>query len=197
MKKFKYAIALLAMVVLFCVAGGMSAKATYQDETVEIQENKTESAKWFDKELQDKLLTLAFSASGAFVGVGLVVKSFKKGLKVLNITNKKAEDNSKSIEDTKTEMKKDNLETQKNIKESNSATQKAIQTSNDATQKAIKEDNKKTLEAIEKSNKELRDLVNRQSQALVLLSKDEHWVKNGTSEKVANLLGSDSNGKTN
>lgn len=197
MKKFKYVIALLAMVVLFCVAGGIKVKATYQDETVEIQENKTESAKWFDKEMQDKLLTLAFSASGAFLGVGLVVKSFKKGLSVLNITNKKAENNSKSIEQIKIEMKQDNSDTQNVIKESNSATQKAIETSNDATKKAIKEDNKKTLEAIEKSNKELRDLVNKQSQALVLLSKDEHWVKNGTSEKIANLLGSDSNGKTN
>ena len=89
MKKFKCVIALLAMVVLFCVAGEMKVKAAYQDETAQIEENKTESAKWFDKEMQDKLLTLAFSASGAFIGVGMVVKSFKKGLKVLNITNKK------------------------------------------------------------------------------------------------------------
>ena len=197
MKKIKYAIALLTMVVLFCVVGGMKVNATYQGYASEIEENKTESAKWFDKEMQDKLWTLAFSASGAFLGVGLVVKSFKKGLSVLNITNKKAEDNSKSIEETKSEMKKDNQETQKVIKENNSSTLKAIKTSNEDTQNAIKEDNKKTLEAIEKSNKELRDIVNKQSQALVLLSKDEHLVKNGTSEKIANLLGSDSNGKAN
>ena len=197
MKKIKYVIALLTMVVLFCIVGETPVKATYQEETNQIEENKTESAKWFDKELQDKLLTLAFSASGAVIGVGMVVKSFKKGLKILNITNKKTEDNSKSIEDTKAEMKKDNLETQKIIKESNGATQKAIQANNDATQKAIKEDNKKTLEAIEKSNRELQMLVIKQSQAIVLLSKNEHLVKNGTSEQIANILGSDSNGKTN
>jgi hypothetical protein len=186
MKKFKYVIALLAMVVLFCIAGGSKAKATYQDETAQIKENKTDLSKWFDKEFQDKLLTLAFSASGAVIGVGMVVKSFKKGLKILNITNKKAEDNSKSIEDTKSEMKKDNQETQNIIKENNSATQKAIM-----------EDNKKTLDAIEKRNKEMQELINKQSQALILLSKDERWVKNGTSEKIANLLGSDTNGKAN
>jgi hypothetical protein len=59
------------------------------------------------------------------------------------------------------------------------------------------EDNKKTLDAIEKRNKEMQELINKQSQALILLSKDERWVKNGTSEKIANLLGSDTNGKAN
>lgn len=197
MKKIKYLVALLTMVVLFCVVGGTTAKATYQDETVEIEENKTESAKWFDKEMQDKLLTLAFSASGACIGVGMVIKSFKRGLQVLNLTNKKAEDNSKSIEDTKTEMKKDNQETQKIIKENNSATQKSIQLSNEATQKAIKEDNEKTIKAVEKSNAETQVLIKNMAQAFILLSKDERYVKNGTSEQIANILGSDSNGKTN
>ena len=176
MKKIKYLVALLVMVVLFCVTNNTKVEATYQEENAEMQENKTESAKWFDKEMQDKLWTLAFSASGACLGVGMVIKSFKRGLQVLNLTNKKAEDNSKSIEDAKVEMKKDNKETQNIIKENNESTLKAMQ-----------EDNAKTREQVEV----LKEVL------LLAFSNDEKLVKKGVAEQIVNKLGSDSNGKTN
>lgn len=195
--KFKYVIALLTMVVFFYVAGGMKVKATYQEETAQIEENKTEMSKWFDEEVQGYAVQFVVGLGTIVMGMSMFLKPFKKITGAFTKNTEKNEDAKKEIVDAKETIKKDNAVTLNCIKESNSATQKAIQSNNESTQKAIMEDNKKTLEAIDKRNKELQTLINKQSQALILLSKDEHWVKNGTSEKVANLLGSDFNGKTN
>ena len=176
MKKIKYLIALLTMVVLFCVAGNTKVEATYQEEVEQIEENESELSKFFDKELLSYLSTLGIVIIGTTIGVANFIKSFKS---VTGSFTKSADKNE--------ETKKEIIDTKETILLSNKETQKAIEENNKATQLAIAEDNAKTREA-----------VNIVKEVLILaFSSDDKLVKKGVAEQIVSKLGSDSNEQTN
>ena len=176
MKKIKYLIALLTMVVLFCVAGNTKVEATYQEEVEQIEENESELSKFFDEELVGYIIEFVV----AFGATAMAITSFIKTLKGTK------DDVNKST-DKNEETKKEIIDTKETILLSNKETQKAIEENNKATQLAIAEDNAKTREA-----------VNIVKEVLILaFSSDDKLVKKGVAEQIVSKLGSDSNEQTN
>ena len=176
MKKIKYIIALLTMVVLFCVAGGSTVKATYQEEVDQIEQNETELSKFFDKELIGYAIEFV-------VAFGATVAALTAFVKTLKGTSN---DVSKSVAKSE-ETKKEIVNTKETILANNESTQKAIEENNKATQEAIAEDNAKTREKLEMI-----------AEALAFaFSNDDKIVKKGLSDQIAEKLGCDSRGKAN
>lgn len=176
MKKIKYLIALLTMVVLFCVAGNTKVEATYQEEVEQIEENESELSKFFDKELVGYIIEFVVAFGATTISVASFIKAFKN---VTGSFTKSADKN----DETKEEI----INTKETILLSNKETQKAIEENNKATQEAIAEDNAKTREKLEMI-----------AEALAFaFSNDDKIVKKGLSDQIAKKLGCDSNGKTN
>lgn len=176
MKKIKYLIALLTMIVLFCVAGNTKVEATYQKEVEQIEENESELSKFFDKELVGYIIEFVVAFGATTISVASFIKTFK------NVTGSFAKSADKNDE-TKEEI----INTKETILLSNKETQKAIEENNKATQLAIAEDNAKTREA-----------VNIVKEVLILaFSSDDKLVKKGVAEQIVSKLGSDSNEQTN
>lgn len=176
MKKVKYFMALLTMVVLFCVTGNAKVNATYQEEIEQIEQNETKLSKFFDKEFVGYALEFV-------VAFGATVAALTTFIKTLKGTQNDA---AKSVEKSE-ETKKEIVNTQETILANNESTQKAIEENNKATQLAIAEDNAKTREQLET----LKEVI------ILAFSNDDKLVKKGVAEQIVNKLGSDSNGKTN
>ncbi len=176
MKKIKYLVALLTMVVLFCVAGNIKVEATYQEEIEQIKQNESNLSKFFDKELIGHITDFGIVVIATVFGVSSFLKKFK------SITGSFT-----SSADKNEETKKEIVDTKETILSNNKETQKAITENNELTLKAIKEDNIKTREELNMVKEVL----------LLAFSNDEKLVKKGVAEQIVNKLGSDSNGKTN
>ena len=187
MKKIKYLIALLTMVVLFCVAGNTKVSAAYQEEVEQIEESESELSKFFDKELVKYVIEFVVAFGATAMAVTSFIKKFKSVTASFDKSADKNEKSTKEITDTKQTILLNNESTLKHIEENNKATQQIIEENNKATQQAIQEDNAKTREQVETLKK-----------ALVLaFSNDEKLVKKGVAEQIVNTLGSDTNEKAN
>lgn len=175
MKKIKYLMALLTMVVLFCIVGNTKVSATYQEEVEQIEQNETKLSKFFDKELMGYALEFV-------VAFGATVAALTAFIKTLKGTRDEVSNSVIKSEETKKEI----IKTKDTILVNNETTQKAIEENNKATQEAIAEDNAKTRLEIEKILKVL---------SIVHVNNDK-LVKSGVASEIAKVLG-DSNGKAN
>lgn len=175
MKKIKYLVALLAMVVLFYVAGNTKVSATYQEEVEQIEQSESELSKFFDEELVGYIVEFVVALGATVIGVSSFIKSFKNVTGAFTKSADKNEMTRKEISNAK-----------ETILENNESTKKAIEENNKSTQEAIAEDNAKTRMEVEKI---LRVL------SIVHVNNDK-LVKSGVASEIAKVLG-DSNGKEN
>ena len=148
MKKIKYLIALLTMVVLFCVAGNTKVSATYQEEVEQIEQSESELSKFFDEELVGYIVEFVVALGATVIGVSSFIKSFKNVTGAFSKSADKNEETRKEIYNTKETIISNNESTQKAIEENNKETKKAIEENNMAVQLAIQEDNARTREKI-------------------------------------------------
>ena len=187
MKKIKYLVALLVMVVLFCVINNTKVNATYQEEVDQIEENESKLSQFFDEELVGYAIEFVVAFGATAMAVVSFIKSFKNVTGTFKKNIDKNEETKKEIVDTKETILLNNESTKKAIEENNKVTQHIIEENNKATQQAIQEDNAKTREKVEILEKIL----------VLAFSNDEKLVKKGIAEQIVNTLGSDSRGKTN
>lgn len=174
-RKIEYVIALLVMVVLFCIVGGKIANA---QEIAGIQEKATETSKWFDEKLLVPVITLIASATGTLA----VGKSFLKTIhSAREIFSKTKDESLKEIKNAISKTKEDIYNVSSKIED------------HLAEQKQIKMD-------ILNDNQKTREELNRIMEAFKVIyvsNPSPELVKNGASSEIAKILGGDSDEKTN
>lgn len=176
-RKIEYIVALLVMVVLFCVAGGQLASAQEAiSETANLQEKATEASKWFDNQLLVPILTLIASASGTLAVIKTSLKTIANAREVFSKTK---DESLKQIKDAVSKTKEDICNVSTKIEDS-LLEQKQIKLD-------IMDDNQKTREALNKVIEAIK--------VIYVYNPDPELVKNGLSSEVSKILGGDSDEK--
>lgn len=142
MKKIKYLIALLVMVVLFCVVGNTKVEATYQDEVEQIGQNESELSKFFDKEIVGYVIEFVVAFGATAMAVASFIKTFKNVTGSFDKSADKNEETKKELIDAKETILKDNEKTKKAIEEDNAKTRQELETIKKAIVLAFTNDEK-------------------------------------------------------
>ena len=148
--KIKYLIALLTMVVLFCVAGNTKVSATYQEEVEQIEENESKLSKMFDKKVMGYVIQFFVGIGYVTAGMKLCSKPLKKVKESFDKTTKKNDDTKDEINNVKIEIVKNNEETRKAIEEDNAKTRNELEQIKKAVILAFSNDDKLVKKGVAK-----------------------------------------------